>query len=126
MTAFYWLLMLFVFSLPLYLFFRKSRNIPDLRYSELFIALVYTWGMIEIYEIVLTFFGVHSDNDELAMLLCIIPLKQLSGFKWWRTSLYVILSYLAALAILFAVALVAIEIQLYLEAYISGTIKRYW
>ena len=50
------------------------------------------------------------------MLLCIIPLKQLSGFKWWRTSLYVILSYLAALAILFAVVLVAIEIQLYLEA----------
>lgn len=32
--AFYWLLMLLVLSLPLYLFFRKSPNIPDLRYSE--------------------------------------------------------------------------------------------
>lgn len=73
--------------------------------------------MHDIYEIVLTFFGVYnSPIDEASLLLSIIPLKQLSGFKWWRTSLYVILSYLAALAILFAVALVAIEIQLYLEA----------
>lgn len=47
--------------------------------------------------------------------MSIIPLKQLSGFKWWRTSLYVILSYLAALAIFLAAVLVAIEIQLYLE-----------
>ena len=42
--------------------------------------------------------------------------QQLSGFKWWRTSLYVILSYLAALAILLAVLLAAIEIQIYLNA----------
>jgi hypothetical protein len=79
--------------------------------------MVYTWGMHTIYEIVLTFFDVYnSPIDEASLLLSIIPLKQLSGFKWWRTSLYVILSYLAALAIFLAVALVAIEIQLYLEA----------
>ena len=66
--------------------------------------------MQDIYEIVLTFFCVYDDTvSEVAMLLCIIPLKQLSGFKWWRTSLYVILSYLAALAILLAAMLVAIE-----------------
>lgn len=115
--AFFWLSLLFIFSLPLYLFFRKSPDIPDLRYSELLIALVYTWGMQEIYEIVLTFFGVYKDNvSDVAYLLCIIPLKQLSGFKWWRTSLYVILSYLAALAILFAVMLAAVEIQILLES----------
>ena len=115
--AFFWLSLLFILSLPLYLFFRKSPDIPDLRYSELLIALVYTWGMLDIYETVLTFFGVFEGNvSDAAYLLCIIPLKQLSGFKWWRTSLYVILSYLAALAILFAVALVAIEIKIYLEA----------
>ena len=85
--AFYWLMMLFVLSLPLYLFFRKRPNIPDLRYSELFIALVYTWGMIEIYEIALTFFGIYNYEDEFALLLCIIPQKQLSGFKWWRATL---------------------------------------
>jgi hypothetical protein len=65
----------------------------------------------------LTFFGVYKDNvSDVAYLLCIIPLKQLSGFKWWRTSLYVILSYLAALAILFAVMLAAVEIQILLES----------
>ena len=73
--------------------------------------------MQDIYEIVLTFFGVYEGNvSDAAYLLCIIPLKQLSGFKWWRTSLYVILSYLVAFAILFAALLAAIEIQIFLEA----------
>ena len=115
--AFFWLLLLFVLSLPLYLFFRKSPNIPDLRFSELLIAMVYTWGMHTIYEIVLTFFGVYnSPIDEASLLLSIIPLKQLSGFKWWRTSLYLLLSYLAAIVILLAATLTAVEIQLFLEA----------
>ena len=116
--AFFWLSLLFVLSLPLYLFFRKSPNIPDLRYSELLIALVYIWGMEDVYEIVLTFFCVYDDSiSEFAMiLLCITPLKQLSGFKWWRTSLYVILSYLGALVILIAAMLAAVEITIFLEA----------
>lgn len=115
--AFFWLLLLFVLSLPLYLFFRKCPNIPDLRFSELLIAMVYTWGMHTIYEIVLTFFDVYnSPIDEASLLLSIIPLKQLSGFKWWRTSLYLLLSYLAAIVILLAAALTAVEIQLFLEA----------
>ena len=115
--AFFWLLLLFVLSLPLYLFFRKSPNIPDLRYSELLIALVYIWGMKDIYEIVLTFFCVYDDTvSEVVLLLFIIPLKQLSGFKWWRTSLYLLLSYLAAIVILLAAVLTAVEILLFLEA----------
>jgi hypothetical protein len=115
--AFFWVTLLFVLSLPLYLFFRRCPNIPDLRFSELLIAMVYTWGMHTIYEIVLTFFGVYESTvDDASLLLSIIPLKQLSGFKWWRTSLYLILSYLAALAILFAALLAAIEIKIFLEA----------
>ena len=115
--AFFWVALLFVLSLPLYLFFRKCPNIPDLRFSELLIAMVYTWGMHTIYEIVLTFFDVYGSTVEVAsLLLSIIPLKQLSGFKWWRTSLYLLLSYLAALVILLAAALTAVEIQLFLEA----------
>ena len=115
--AFFWVALLFVLSLPLYLFFRKSPNIPDLRFSELLIAMVYTWGMHTIYEIVLTFFDVYnSPIDEASLLLSIIPLKQLSGFKWWRTSLYLLLSYLAAIVILLAATLTAVEIQLFLEA----------
>ena len=115
--AFFWVALLFVLSLPLYFFFRRCPNIPDLRFSELLIAMVYTWGMHDIYEIVLTFFGVYeSAIAEAYLLLSIIPLKQLSGFKWWRTSLYVMLSYLAALVILFAALLAAVEIQIFLEA----------
>jgi hypothetical protein len=115
--AFFWLSLLSILSLPLYLFFRKSPAIPDLRYSELLIALVYTWGMQDIYEIVLTFFGVYEGNvSDAVYLLSIIPLKQLSGFKWWRTSLYVIISYLAALALLLAAMAAAIEIKIFLEA----------
>ena len=115
--AFFWVALLFVLSLPLYLFFRKSPNIPDLRFSELLIAMVYTWGMHTIYEIVLTFFGVYnSPIDEASLLLSIIPLKQLSGFKWWRTSLYLLLSYLAAIVILLAAVLTVVEILLFLEA----------
>ena len=114
--AFFWLSLLFVFSLPIYIFFWKSPDIPDLRFSELLIALVYIWGMHDIYEIVFTFLGIYSDIDDVVWLLCIIPLKQLSGFKWWRTTLYVLLSYLAALVILLAAISSVAQIQLYLEA----------
>ena len=112
--AFFWLSLLFIWSLPLYLFFRKSPNIPDLRFSELLIALVYSWGMCDIYDIVFTFFGVSDNVQDVVYLTPIIPLKQLSGFNWWKSCSYVILSYLAALVILFSVILAAIEIQLYL------------
>lgn len=114
--AFFWLSLLFVFSLPIYIFFWKSPDIPDLRFSELLIALVYIWGMHDIYEIVFTFLGIYSDIDDVVWLLCIIPLKQLSGYKWWRTTLYVLLSYLAALVILLAAISSVAQIQLYLEA----------
>ena len=72
--------------------------------------------MHTIYEIVLTFFDVYGNTVEAAsLLLSIIPLKQLSGFKWWRTSLYLLLSYLAAIVILLVATLTAVEIQLFLE-----------
>jgi hypothetical protein len=52
--------------------------------------------------------SVYNNNyAEFALLLCIIPLKQLSGFKWWRTTLYVILSYIAVLIILYCGLLAA-------------------
>jgi hypothetical protein len=75
--------------------------------------------MIEIYEIVLTFFGVYNNEEEFALLLCIIPLKQLSGFKWWRSILYVILSYIAVLFILYFALVAAAQIQIYMEALIK-------
>ena len=90
-----WLLLLVVLSVPLYLLFRKSPAIPDLRFSELLITLVYTCDMFAIYAIIFNFFCIPDGFDDVVYLLPAIPLKQLSGFKWWRTILYLILSYIS-------------------------------
>ena len=78
------LLFVLVMSGVLYIFFRKSPNIPNLRFSELLVALVYTTDMFTIYNIVIEFFNVNTVVQYVAMLLPIIPLKQMSGFSWWR------------------------------------------
>ena len=91
----FWLLMLAMLSAPLYPLFRKSPTIPDLRFSELLITLVYTNDMFAIYTIIFSFFCIPDGIDDVVWLLPAIPLKQLSGFKWWRTILYLILSYIS-------------------------------
>ena len=98
--AIFWLVLLSVFSVPLYVLFRKSRNIPDLRFSELLVALVYTYNMMLIYQVVIGFFRLPSDLFLCTLLLPIIPMKQLSGFPWWRSILNVLLAYLATYYIL--------------------------
>ena len=80
------LLLLMMMSGFLYLFFRHSPNIPDLRYPEFFVALLYTTNMYTIYTIVFDFFCL-STLSALSILLTMIPLKQFSGFSWWRTIL---------------------------------------
>ena len=93
-----WLLAISVF---IYLFVRKSPNIPDLRFSELIVAMVYTYDMMFIYSIVIAFLDLPDNVFYAAYLTPLIPLKQLTGFKWWRTLLVVFLSYLIVLVILF-------------------------
>ena len=80
---------------PLYLLFRKSPNIPDMRFSELLVSLVYTYNMMLVYQIVIGFFRLPSNLYFCILLLPIIPMKQLSGFPWWRSILNVLLAYLA-------------------------------
>ena len=96
----FWLLMLALLSASLYPLFRKSPAIPDLRYSELIITLVYTYDMFSIYNIIFSFFCIPDGINDVVWLLPAIPLKQLSGFKWWRTILYLLLSYIAVFVIL--------------------------
>ena len=48
---------LLLFSLPLYLLFRRSPAIPDLRLSECFVAMVYITDMILIYGIGYSYFS---------------------------------------------------------------------
>ena len=93
--AIFWLVLLSIFSIPLYVLLRKSRNIPDLRFSELLVALVYTYNMMLIYQAMIGFFRLPSDLFLCTLLLPIIPMKQLSGFPWWRSILNVLLAYVA-------------------------------
>lgn len=92
-----WLLCISVF---IYFFVRKSPNIPDLRFSEMLVAMIYTANMFSIYWIVLDFLCAPSDIYDVLYLLPIIPLRQMTGFKWWRSILAVLISYLYAIALL--------------------------
>ena len=96
----FWLLLLVVLSVPLYPLFRKSPAIPDLRFSEQLITLVYTYDMFAIYNIIFSFLCIPNGIVDVIWLLPAIPLKQLSGFKWWRTILYLFLSYIAMFTII--------------------------
>jgi len=98
--AIFWLMLLSIFSVPLYVLFLKSPNIPDLRFSELVVALVYTYDMMLIYQMVIGFFRLPTELFHCTLLLPIIPMKQLSGFPWWRSILNVLLAYMATYYIL--------------------------
>ena len=95
-------------SIFLYIFFRKSRNFDHLRYSEFFIAMVYTANMISIYEIVMTFFCIPSQWTVVAALLAVIPLKQFSGFSWMRTVWYLLLALVLVGILLFALTIAGV------------------
>lgn len=82
-------------------FFRHSKLIPDMRYSEFLMATIYIANMMSIYEIVMLFFCVPAGWVSLiSMSMAIIPLKQLSGFSWGRTILYGVLTYIVAVFVL--------------------------
>ena len=112
---------LLLFSLPLYLLFRRSPSIPDLRLSECFVAMVYITDMILIYGIIpsLLCFSVKAEiyYDLLILLLTIIPIKQFSGYSYfstiWRLLAafipFVIISLLLAFA---AIVIIAFSIDL--------------
>ncbi len=80
------LVLLMVVSGFLYLFFRHCPKIPDLRYPEFFMALLYTANMYTVYSIVFDFFC-FTKLSSLSIFLTLIPLKQMSGFTWRRTAL---------------------------------------
>lgn len=109
----FWLLMLAMLSAPLYPLFRKCPTIPDLRFSELIITLVYTYDMFALYDTIFTFLCIPDGFDDVVWLLPAIPLKQLSGFKWWRTILYLLLSCIAVFIILVGVVFAIAAILYY-------------
>ena len=87
------LIVLVMFSLPLYIFFRKMPSIPDLRYSEFIVALVYTSNMYSIFSILGQIFN-SGILKFIALLMIFVTLKQFSGFSKRRVFGYICLSVL--------------------------------
>ena len=89
------LIWLLVLSGPLYLFFRHCPAIPDLRYSEFFVAMVYTTNMMNIVSSAGGMFCLDTGSVDLfCYALSIIPLKQLSGYGYLRTFFYIACAFI--------------------------------
>ena len=88
------LVWLLVLSLPLYVLFRKCPAIPDLFYTEFFVAMVYITNLMNIVSTVFSFFCVDlAIIGLLSPLLSIIALKQLCGYSYIRTILGLVASF---------------------------------
>ena len=87
--SFFMLILLLLFSWPLWLLFRHCPAIPDMRLSECIVAMVYISNMLTIYDLIPAFlcFSLKAQVmiDILCTLLFIIPIKQLSGYSYWHT-----------------------------------------
>lgn len=103
------LLLLVMMSGILFFFFRRNPNIPDLRYSEFFVTLLYTTNMYTIYSIVFDFFCLGKLSS-YAFFLTLIPLKQFSGYSWWRT----ILKFTVAFVTIFVLFILFIVLGVFL------------
>jgi hypothetical protein len=87
--SFFLLVLTLLFSWPLWLLIRHCPAIPDMRFSECFVAIVYISNMLTIYDLIPAFlcFSLKAQVmiDILCTLLFIIPIKQLSGYSYWHT-----------------------------------------
>ena len=87
------LVMWVLLSFPLYLFFRHSPSIPDMRYSEMLIAVIYTSNMLIIYSIVCDFFCLDTTVEYATQLLSVVAMKQFTGYSWWRTLVLLLIGF---------------------------------
>jgi hypothetical protein len=108
------LVWLLVLSLPLYVLFRNCPAIPDLYYTEFFVALIYITNMMNIVSIVFSFFCVNLDTiGFISPILSIVALKQLCGYSYLRTILGLVASFaIITIAVLIIVVLVGIVVGL--------------
>ena len=98
-------LMILIFSsTPLYLFMRRSPTIPNLRYSELVVALVYTSNTYSIYSIIGRISGFRIFSL-VALMMIVVTLKQFSGYSKKSLMLYIVLTFLIILSVLLALTL---------------------
>ena len=104
LIMFVWLLVL---SIPLYRFFRHSPAFPDIRFSEFFVAMVYTTNMMNIVSVIggilcLNAYGLET----VCYALSIIPLMQLSGYSFWRTLWKIVCAFTILMASLIIISFI--------------------
>ena len=101
--ALFWLLVLSFFF---FLFYRKCPAYPNMHYSELVVAMIYTSNMYSIYSNISDFLCIENPVVNICLLLLnLVPLHQLSGYSWKK----LILITLLAMAMLF-VSIVALVV----------------
>jgi hypothetical protein len=101
------LMMLLLYSFPLWLLIRRCPAIPDFRFSECFVAMVYIINMLDIYTLIPQFMCVSYKTEMIfsltVTLLMIVPVKQLSGYSYWqavwRMFVALILAFIMALVL---------------------------
>lgn len=105
-------LTLVLISAPLYLFFRRCPAVPDLRYSEHLVALVYTANMYSVYMILASVvpFVLSGFVKLLALVMFFVALKQFTGYTKRRLFLYFFLTFLICLAVVISVALFLLSV----------------
>ena len=112
---------LLLFSVPLYLMFRHSPAIPDLRFSECFVAMIYITNMLLIYSIIFSLLWPNDTGDSIFALLVlplvIIPIKQFSGYSYWSTIWRTIVAFIpfAVIIIMLLIAIVFIYSFIYIN-----------
>ncbi len=106
--AIFSLLSLVLFSVPLFFFLRSSPTIPDLRYSEFIVALVYTSNMYSIYSIAGNLLGFRILNI-IAVLMIFVALKQFSGFSKLRVLRYIVLTTLISIFVMLLIGGVGVS-----------------
>ena len=99
------LLFLLLIAAPLFIFFRKSPTIPDLRFSEFIVAMVYTSNMVSIYSVIGAVFNSFIIKC-LTVLMVFVAFRQFSGFSKKRVLGYIILSAVIAFVLLTTIILV--------------------
>lgn len=108
--AIFALITLVLVSLPLYFFVRhKAPTIPDLRYSEFLVALVYTSNTYSIYSIA----GILLNSailKTIAVLMVFVAMKQFSGFSKRRLLGYLVLTFLISAVVLTVVVGIGVYI----------------
>lgn len=97
--AIFALLTLILFTVPLYYFWRKTPAIPDLRYSEFVVALVYTANMYSIYSIAGNLLN-SSLLKFLAVLMIFVALKQFSGYSKKRVLGHLVLTIMISVVMI--------------------------